>query len=60
MATSIVAGGKLEVALDKRVPLGEGWALDAAGNPTVEAKSARILMPAGGPKGSGLALMFKS
>jgi ureidoglycolate dehydrogenase (NAD+) len=59
MATSIVAGGKLEVALDKRVPLGEGWALDAAGNPTVDAKRARILMPAGGPKGSGLALMFQ-
>ncbi|HMN30295.1 MAG TPA: Ldh family oxidoreductase, partial [Caldilineaceae bacterium] len=59
MATSIVAGGKLEVARDKRIPLGEGWALDATGNPTVDAKLARILLPAGGPKGSGLALMFQ-
>jgi ureidoglycolate dehydrogenase (NAD+) len=60
MATSIVAGGKLEVALDKRMPLGEGWALDADGNPTVDPKLAKILMPAGGPKGSGLALMFQA
>lgn len=59
MATSIAAGGKLELALDKRIPLGEGWALDAAGNPTTDAKLARILMAAGGPKGSGLALMFQ-
>lgn len=59
MATSIVAGGKLEVARDKRVPLGEGWALDGAGNPTLDPEVARILLPAGGPKGSGLALMFQ-
>jgi len=59
MATSIVAGGKLEVALDKGIPLGEGWALDAAGNPTTDPQLARILLPAGGPKGSGLALMFQ-
>jgi ureidoglycolate dehydrogenase (NAD+) len=59
MATSIVAGGKLEVALDKRIPLGEGWALDAGGAPTTDPRLARILMPAGGPKGSGLALMFQ-
>jgi LDH2 family malate/lactate/ureidoglycolate dehydrogenase len=59
MATSIVAGGKLEVALDKRVALGDGWALDAGGVPTTDPRLARILMPAGGPKGSGLALMFQ-
>lgn len=59
MATSIVAGGKLEVALDKGVPLGAGWALDSAGKPTTDPVQARILLPAGGPKGSGLALMFQ-
>lgn len=59
MATSIVAGGKLEVAKDKRVPLGEGWALDSTGQPTLDPHLASILMPAGGPKGSGLALMFQ-
>ncbi|MCE7984001.1 MAG: Ldh family oxidoreductase [Caldilinea sp. CFX5] len=59
MATSIVAGGKLEVAKDKGVPLGAGWALDKEGNPTRDPHLASILLPAGGPKGSGLALMFQ-
>lgn len=59
MATSVAAGGKLWLAQDKGVPLGEGWALDAAGNPTTDAHAATILLPAGGAKGSGLALMFQ-
>jgi ureidoglycolate dehydrogenase (NAD+) len=59
MATSVAAGGKLWLAQDKGIPLGEGWALDAAGNPTVDAHAAQILLPTGGPKGSGLALMFQ-
>lgn len=59
MATSVAAGGKLELARDKRIPLGEGWALDSAGQPTTDALLARILLPSGGPKGSGLALMFQ-
>ena len=59
MATSIVAGGKLEVALDKGIPLGAGWTLDSDGNPTTDPQRARILLPSGGPKGSGLALMFQ-
>ncbi len=59
MATSIVAGGKLMVAADKGVPLGEGWALDASGTPTTDPGDAKILVPYGGPKGSGLALMFQ-
>ena len=59
MATSVAAGGKLTLAADKRLPLPAGWALDAAGNPTTDPNLARILLPAGGPKGSGLALMFQ-
>lgn len=59
MATSVAAGGKLSLAMDKGVPLLEGWALDQDGNPTNNANLARILLPAGGPKGSGLALMFQ-
>ncbi|MDP6778051.1 MAG: Ldh family oxidoreductase [Candidatus Latescibacteria bacterium] len=59
MATSIVAGGKLMVAADKGVPLGEGWALDASGNPTTDPGDAKVLVPCAGPKGSGLALMFQ-
>ncbi len=59
MATSVVAGGKLDLAIDKgqRIPL--GWALDPEGNPTTEPRRPNILLPAGGPKGSGLALMFE-
>jgi ureidoglycolate dehydrogenase (NAD+) len=60
MATSVAAGGKLSLAQDKGIPLGEGWALDSAGNPTVDPHAARILLPSAGPKGSGLALMFQT
>jgi LDH2 family malate/lactate/ureidoglycolate dehydrogenase len=59
MATSVAAGGKLTLAADKRIPLPAGWALDGAGNPTTDPNQAQILLPAGGPKGSGLALMFQ-
>src|SRR5215470_4368651 len=60
MATSVAAGGKLLLARDKGIPLPEGWALDRAGHPTTDAKSATILVPAAGAKGSGLAMMFES
>ncbi len=60
MATSIIAGGKVSVALDKGIPLPPGCALDTAGNPTTDPAQARILLPAGGPKGSGLAIMFQA
>jgi ureidoglycolate dehydrogenase (NAD+) len=60
MATSVAAGGKLSLARDKGVPLPPGWALDAAGRPTTDATRATILVPVGGPKGSGLAMMFET
>lgn len=59
MATSVAAGGKLTLAMDKGVPIPEGWGLDKDGNPTTDPKLAAILMPFGGYKGSGLALMFE-
>ncbi|MCZ6675748.1 MAG: Ldh family oxidoreductase [Candidatus Poribacteria bacterium] len=59
MATSVAAGGKLRLAVDKGIPIPAGWALDKDGNSTTDANLAEILMPAGGPKGSGLALMFE-
>lgn len=59
MATSIVARGKLWLALDKGVPIPEGWALDKDGNPTTDPEQAPVLLPVGGAKGSGLALMFE-
>jgi LDH2 family malate/lactate/ureidoglycolate dehydrogenase len=60
MATSVAAGGKLRLAQDKGVPLPPGWALDEAGRPTTDATLAKILLPFGGPKGSGLAMMFET
>jgi LDH2 family malate/lactate/ureidoglycolate dehydrogenase len=60
MATSVAAGGKLALARDKGVPLPPGWALDETGQPTTDARRAKILVPFGGPKGSGLAMMFET
>jgi LDH2 family malate/lactate/ureidoglycolate dehydrogenase len=60
MATSVAAGGKLSLARDKGIPLPPGWALDAEGQPTTDARRAKILLPFGGPKGSGLAMMFET
>ena len=59
MATSIVAGGKLWLAIDKGASIPEGWALDKDGNPTTDPKKYDCLLPMSGHKGSGLALMFE-
>jgi LDH2 family malate/lactate/ureidoglycolate dehydrogenase len=59
MATSVVAGGKLWLAVDKNMPIPEGWALDKEGKPTTDPKNVGALLPFGGPKGSGLAMMFE-
>ena len=59
MATSTAAGGKIWLALDKGLPIPEGWALDKEGKPTTDPKNVGVLLPFGGPKGSGLALMFE-
>ena len=59
MANSVAAGGKIFLAIDKGIPLPLGWALDKDGNPTTDPKQAVTLLPVGGPKGSGLALMFE-
>jgi len=54
-----VAGGKLLLAIDKGASIPLGWALDKQGNPTTDPKAAEILLPFGGAKGSGLALMLE-
>jgi ureidoglycolate dehydrogenase (NAD+) len=59
MATSIAAGGKLQLARDRGTTIPLGWALDRDGHPTADPHLATTLMPFGGPKGSGLALMFE-
>ena len=61
MALSVVALGKLILAqkLGKEIPL--GWALDKDGNPTTDPAAGRAgsLLPIGGAKGSGLALLVE-
>ena len=59
MATSVAAGGKLSLAIDKGVPIPLGWALDVDGKPTTDPKNAPVLLPFGSYKGSGLAMMFE-
>jgi ureidoglycolate dehydrogenase (NAD+) len=59
MATSIAAGGKLQLARDRGATIPLGWALDRDGNPTTDPNLAATLLPFAGPKGSGLALMFE-
>lgn len=59
MATSVAAGGKLWLAQEKGNPIPEGWALDSEGNSTTDPNTAAAFLPVGGPKGSGLALLFE-
>ncbi len=59
MATSVAALGKITLATDKGISIPEGWALDHDGNPTTDPRQVAALLPFGGPKGSGLALMFE-
>ena len=59
MATSVAAFGKLDVAVDRGESIPDTWALDADGHPTTDPRQARLLQPAGGYKGYGLALIFE-
>jgi LDH2 family malate/lactate/ureidoglycolate dehydrogenase len=59
MSSSVVARGKIRKAqrLGEKIP--PGWALDESGTPTEDPEAALkgTLLPIGGPKGYGLALM---
>ncbi len=62
MATSIVAGGKLRLALKKGKPIPPDWALDRHGVPTTDPDEAifhGFLQWAGGYKGFGLATVVE-
>lgn len=58
MAMSATAMGRIRIADAKGIPIPEGWATDAAGQPTTNAAEAikGLLLPAAGPKGFGLAV----
>jgi LDH2 family malate/lactate/ureidoglycolate dehydrogenase len=60
MATTTVAAGKIYKAMINGQPtIPPGWAMDAQGIPTTDTQAALkgLLMPLGGYKGSGLAMM---
>jgi len=60
MATSLVAKGKISLALKEGREIPLGWALDKDGNPTTSAADANVgvLLPMGGYKGYGIGTMI--
>lgn len=61
MATSLVSMGQIHDHANRDQPIVPGWALDANGDPTVDAIAARngALAPFGGAKGYALGLSFE-
>lgn len=59
VALGATAHGKIRVYAQKGFAIPEGWAFDAAGQPTTDATAALegLIQPIGGPKGIGLAMM---
>jgi LDH2 family malate/lactate/ureidoglycolate dehydrogenase len=60
MATSMTAMGKVNMARIRGQKIPVGWAVDSEGNPTEDPAKAEkgSLLPVGGPKGYGMALML--
>ncbi len=59
MATAVIALGKIAQFKRSGTPLPEGAATTADGTPTTDPNEAKIPLPVGGAKGSGLSLMFE-
>ena len=61
LSLSAAARGKIMVAARDGKPIPEGWALDAEGRPTTDAKAALegSMLPAGGVKGAMLAMVVE-
>ncbi len=59
MASTVAARSKIRLALKNQEAIPRDWAVDVAGNPTSNPKEALVgaLLPVGGAKGYGLALM---
>jgi (2R)-3-sulfolactate dehydrogenase (NADP+) len=62
LATSAVARGKIAERAQSGEPLPPGWALDASGRPTTDARAALagLLSPLGGAKGFAVALVVEA
>jgi (2R)-3-sulfolactate dehydrogenase (NADP+) len=61
LAMSVVARGKIMQAANRNESIPEGWALNASGKPTTDAREALAgtMAPIGGAKGAALALMVE-
>jgi L-2-hydroxycarboxylate dehydrogenase (NAD+) len=60
IATSVTAYGNVKTKAQRGEPMPEGWMIDALGRPLTDPKRAEegFLLPIGGYKGYGLALVF--
>lgn len=60
MATTVAAYGKVKTAAQRGETMPEGWMIDREGKPLTDPNRADegFLLPIGGPKGSGLSLIF--
>lgn len=62
MATSVVAGSRLLMAIERGESIPAGWAVDGRGEPTEDPRAWRegdgLLVPIGGAKGYGLAVVL--
>lgn len=60
MAPSVAARGKIRKALREGRAIPEGYALDQDGRPTTDPAAAMkgVVLPIGGPKGSGLSMLM--
>ena len=61
-STSVVAGNKLKVLVDKGLPTPEGWIIDRDGQPATDPDAfftGGALLPLGGHKGYGLGVMVE-
>jgi (2R)-3-sulfolactate dehydrogenase (NADP+) len=58
LSLSVAARGRIMVAAERGEQIPEGWAVDAQGRPTTDAKAALAgaMLPIGGAKGAALAL----
>lgn len=59
MATSVVARGKITLAKKEGKPIPEGWGIDADGLPTTDPADVKCVLPFGGAKGYGIALIIE-
>lgn len=59
ISTTNVAFGKVQAYAREGKELPAGWALDASGSPTTDAKAAKTVLPIAGPKGYGMAVMIE-